>query len=160
MIAKTALAPKKESREMSAADPFRPLQQRLNRMFEEAFIPFAFPTGENLAITTWAPSCDIYETNNEIVLKAELPGVKKEDLKVNLENNILTITGERKFEEETKRENYHRIEQSYGEFLRSFRLPTGIDAKMIAAEFKDGMLRVTLPKAEEAKPKAVEVKVA
>jgi HSP20 family protein len=160
MTTNSALAPQKESREMVTPDPFRSFQQRLNRMFENAFAPFTFPTGENLSIMTWAPSCDIYETDNEIVVKAELPGVKKEDLKVNVDNNTLVIMGERKFEEETKRENYHRIEQSYGEFQRSFRLPTGIDAKKIAAEFKDGMLRVTLPKAEEAKPKSVEVKVA
>jgi HSP20 family protein len=124
----------------------------LNRLFE----PFA---EETLPLTTWVPSCDIYETDKEIVVKAELPGLKKEDVFVSLENNVLMIRGERKFEEDVKRENYHRVERTYGEFLRSFTLPTFIDANKILAEFKDGLLMVTLPKREEAKPKQIEVKI-
>lgn len=110
-------------------------------------------------MTTWAPACDIYETENEIVVKAELPEVKKEDLHVSFENNLLTIRGERKFSEETKQENYHRVERSYGEFTRSFTLPNFVDTNKINAEFKDGLLRVTMAKREEAKPKQVEIKV-
>jgi HSP20 family protein len=131
----------------------------MNRLLDESFGPFAFPGEESLSLSVWKPFCDIYETGNEIVVKAELPDVKKEDVHVGIENNLLTISGERKFEEETKKENYHRIERHYGEFRRSFGLPTTIDAKKVSAEFKDGMLRVTLPKTEEAKPKQVEVKV-
>jgi HSP20 family protein len=93
-------------------------------------------------------------------VKAELPSVKKEDVKVSLKNNVLTISGERKFEEETKRENYHRTERNYGQFMRSFMLPTTVDTDKVSAEFKDGILCVTLPKREEVKPKAIEVKAA
>jgi len=110
-------------------------------------------------VTTWAPAVDIYETENEIVVKAELPEVKKENVKVTLEDNILTVRGERNLEAETKRENYHRVERRYGEFVRSFTLPAIIDPATIKAEFKDGMLRVTMSKREEAKPKQVEVTV-
>jgi HSP20 family protein len=160
MTTNTALAPKKEPREVVATDAFRSIQQRFNRIFEESFAPFTFPIEENLSAMTRASSCNIYETDNEIVVKAELPGVKKEDLKVSMDNNTLLIRGERKFEEEIKRENYHRIEQRYGKFQQSFRLSTGIDVTAIVAEFKDGVLHVTLPKVEEAKAKTVEVKVA
>jgi HSP20 family protein len=121
--------------------------------------PFGRLGEENWSLTTWAPACDIYETDNEIVVKAELPEVKKEDVHVSLENNLLTIRGERKLSEETKRENYHRLERRYGAFTRSLTLPNFADTSKINAEFKDGMLRVTLPKREEAKPKQIEVKV-
>jgi HSP20 family protein len=93
------------------------------------------------------------------VVMAELPEVKKEDVYVSIENNMLTILGERKFSEEMKKENYHRFERSYGEFMRSFTLPSFVDANKVNAEFKDGVLRVTLAKREEAKPKQIEVKV-
>ena len=161
MITKTStgLAPAKANRELIAADPFRTFQQRFNRLFGETFVPFTPFSEENWSLTTWAPACDIYETDNEIVVKAELPEVKKEQVQVTFENNVLTIRGERKFEEETKKENYHRIERNYGEFVRGFTLPTFIDPNKINAEFKDGLLRVTLIKREEAKPKQVEVKV-
>jgi HSP20 family protein len=126
---------------------------------EEVFAPFVWPTEETLSVTGWTPSCDVYETDNEIVIKAELPGVKKEDAKVGIQDGLLTISGERKFEEETKKENYLRVERSYGSFTRSFTLPTRVDQEKVLAEFKDGLLQVTLPKREEAKPKGVEVKV-
>ncbi|HWP41686.1 MAG TPA: Hsp20/alpha crystallin family protein [Blastocatellia bacterium] len=146
MATGTGLAPLRAFRELMTADPFRSLQQRINRLFEETFGPMAFPGQESLSIAAWSPRCDIFESDNEIVIKAELPGVKKEDVKVNIENNMLTIQGERKFEEETKQENYHRIERSYGQFMRSFMLPAYVDAGKVSAEFKDGLLRVTLPK--------------
>jgi HSP20 family protein len=148
----TAMAPIKSLRNLMTTDPFYLLQNRLNRLFE----PFA---EETFPLTTWVPACDIYETAREIVVKAELPGLKKEEVLVSIENNVLMIRGERKFEEEVKRENFHRVERTYGEFLRSFTLPSFIDANNILAEFKDGLLVVTLPKREEAKPKQIEVKV-
>ncbi len=148
----TAMAPNKSLRNLMTSDPFYLLQNRLNRLFE----PFA---EETFPLTAWVPACDIYETAKEIVVKAELPGLKKEEVLVSIENNVLMIRGERKFEDEVKRENFHRVERTYGEFIRSFTLPTFIDANKILAEFKDGLLVVTLPKREEAKPKQIEVKV-
>jgi HSP20 family protein len=158
----TGLAPSRMLRNLSPADPFRSLQSRINRLFEEGFglAPFADEAQSlSSSLSSWSPACDIYETENEIVVKAELPEVKKDDVHVSLENNVLTIRGERKFEDESKRENYHRIERSYGEFVRSFTLPAIINSDKIGAEFKDGVLRVTLPKREEAKPKQIEVTV-
>jgi HSP20 family protein len=158
MAIKAELAPIK-TREAFALEPFTTFRQRMNRMFQDAFSPLALPAEEVLTFGDWTPSCDIFETANEIVVKAELPSVKKEDLKINIEGNLLEISGERKFEEETKRENYYRIERNYGQFLRSFTLPTSVDPTKIVAEFKDGLLRVTLPKHETAKPKQIDVKV-
>ena len=103
---------------------------------------------------------DIIEDDKEWLVKADLPEIKKEDVKVTVENGVLTITGERKLEKEEKDKKYHRIERSYGNFLRSFTLPDGADGSKVNAEFKDGVLKVHLPKGEKAKPKAVEVKVA
>ena len=111
-------------------------------------------------ITEWAPPVDIYEQDGNLVLKAELPGVAPEDLKLNVENNILSIRGERKLEKDVRRESYHRIERAYGVFARSFTLSPQYDQEKIQAEFKDGVLNVHLPKSAAAKPKAIEVKVA
>ena len=155
----TALAPMRSSREMSSFDPFRRMQERFNRVFGENLDFFKPMAEENWSLSTWVPACDIYENDNEIVVKAELPEVKKEDVHVAIENNVLSIRGERKFSEETKQENYHRVERSYGEFMRSFTLPSFVDASKVNAEFKDGLLRVTMAKREEAKPKQIEVKV-
>ncbi len=143
-----------------ATDPFR-LLNRPTRLFEEPFTMFPFlpMTEENWPLAAWAPPCDIFETDKELVLKVELPEVKKEEVDVTLENNVLTLRGERKFEERTERENYHRVERHYGEFMRSFTLPAFVDATKINAEFKDGVLTVTLPKHEEARPKQINVKV-
>ena len=154
----TALAPV-ANREKLAFDPFRNFEERMRRFFGEGFDPFNKSAEESWSLATWSPTCDIYETDNEIVVKAELPEVKKEDVNVSIENNILTIRGERNLSEETKRENYHRLERSYGEFSRSFTLPSFVDGGKVNAEFKDGMLRVTMPKREEAKPKQIEIKV-
>jgi HSP20 family protein len=157
----TALAPKESFGGLFSTDPFfRNFEQKMRRYFGEPMGRFFEPFGEeSWSVTTWTPSCDVYETDNEIVVKAELPDVKKENIQVNLENNMLTIRGERKFEEETKKENYHRVERSYGEFMRSFSLPPFADPNKINAEYKDGVLRITIGKREEAKPKQVEVKV-
>jgi HSP20 family protein len=151
----TAMAPLRGVRELMGFDPFRGFPER----FFEGFDPFRTFGGENWSLATWAPACDIYENNNEIVVKVELPEVKKEDVRVSIENNMLTIHGDRKFSEETKRENYHRVERNYGEFTRSFALPSFVDTNKVNAEFKDGILRVMLGKREEARPKQVEVKV-
>jgi len=140
-----------------AFDPLRNLL-RFNRAFENVF-PYAPVWDEGLATTAWTPACDIFETDKELILKAELPEVKKEDLHLALENNVLTIKGERKFETETKEGEFHRLERSYGEFVRNFTLPNVIDQTKINAEFKDGLLRIVLPKREEAKAKQIEVKV-
>ena len=157
----SALAPKESVGELISMDPFfRNFEQRMRRFFGEGFGRFFEPNAEeNWSTTTWAPSCDIYETDKEIVVKADLPDVKKEDIRVSVENNVLTIRGERKLEAETKRENYHRVERSYGEFQRSFTLPSFADPNKINAAYRDGALRVTIEKREEAKPKQVEVKV-
>ena len=136
-------------------------QDRLNRLFEETFGRFAAqaPISEDPgAFTTWAPLCDIYETDKNIVIKTEIPEVKKENISVTFDNNVLTISGERKAEEGTG-QSYHRQERIYGQFLRSFTLPPFVDTKHITAESKEGMLLVTLPKVEEAKAKQIEVKV-
>jgi HSP20 family protein len=152
------LAPARGLRELMGFDPFRPFEERFSRFFE-GFEPFRTSGEENWSLGAWSPACDIYETDNEIVVKAELPEVKMDDVYVSIENNLLTIRGERRFSEETKKENYHRVERSYGEFMRSFIIPSFVDANKVNAEFKDGVLRVTLAKREESKPKQIEVKI-
>lgn len=144
-------------------DPFKEmdeLQSRFAKMF--GLTPARTGSGgqESMTVAEWSPSVDIIEDEKEWLVKADLPEVKKEDVKVTVENGILTITGERKFEKEEKDKKYHRIERSYGNFLRSFSLPDGADGSKVNAEFKDGVLKVHLPKGEKAKPKTVEVKVA
>jgi HSP20 family protein len=141
-------------------EPFRDLlatQKEVDRLFREFFSP-AFGEGE-LSTRTWAPPVDIYETENSIVLKTELPGIDPKDVDVRVEENRLYLKGERKFEKEVKEESYHRVERSYGSFARSFALPNPIDADKVAAEYKDGVLSLTLPKREEAKPKTIKVEV-
>jgi len=125
----------------------------------EMFRSFAPTFDRHWPFTAWIPLCDIYETDKEIVLKMELPEMRREDVHVTLENNVLTLSGERKFEEAVNRENYHRIERKYGQFIRTFNLPTFVEGSKVVAEFKEGMLRVTLPKHEEAIPRQIEVKV-
>lgn len=112
----------------------------------EMFRSFAPTFDKQWPFTAWTPPCDIYETDKEIVLKMELPEMRKEDVHVTLENNVLSLRGERKFEEAVNRENYHRIERKYGEFIRIFTLPTFVEGSKVVAEFKEGMLTVTLPK--------------
>lgn len=142
-------------------DPFRLFPTNPLRFLEDPFTastPF-IPTEETMPLTTWMPLCDIYETDKELVLKLELPDMKKEDVYVTVDNNLLTLRGERKFDEKIERENFHRIERHYGEFLRTFTLPTFVEGDKIFAEFKDGLLTVTLPKNTAAIPKQIEVKV-
>jgi|SRR5579859_3672531 len=107
----------------------------------------------------WSPSVDIFETENELVLKADLPEVKLEDIEVRVENQTLTLKGERKFEKDETVRGYHRIERDYGSFVRSFTVPATVDAEKVGAEFKSGVLTVKLPKKEAAKPRQVKVEV-
>jgi HSP20 family protein len=136
------------------------LQKRMAKWMGLAPTRAAGNEKEMLTVCEWAPSVDITEDEKEFLVKADLPEVKKEDVKVTVENGVLTITGERKFEKEEKGKKYHRIERSYGNFLRSFTLPDTVEGAKVNAEFKDGVLKVHLPKTEKAKPKSVEVKVA
>ncbi len=142
-------------------NPFRELEDvsnRLNSLFGR--LPVKADIVQEM-VTDWAPIVDISETDAAYVIKGEIPGVKKEDVKVTIEDGMLTMRGERKQEKEDKDEKYHRIERSYGSFMRSFRLPDDADESAIKAEFKDGLICVTLPKSEQAKnkPKAIEVAI-
>jgi HSP20 family protein len=139
-------------------DPFRDLsllQDRMNRLFDDA--GRTWRADEPAATTTWSPAVDIFETEGEIVVKAELPGLDRKDITLHLENNVLTLRGERKFEKETKDENYHRIERSYGNFSRSFSIPASVDEEKIRADYKDGVLKIMLPKKEQSKPKQIKI---
>ncbi|RPH47711.1 MAG: Hsp20/alpha crystallin family protein [Planctomycetota bacterium] len=144
-------------------EPFRDLmtvQERMNRIFEEAFRGSRHGEEDDWALGgAWAPPVDIYEQDGNLVLKAELPGIDPKDVNVHVENNVLTLTGERRFETEVKREQYHRVERAYGRFSRSFTLPNVVDTANIKAEFRDGLLRVVMPKREEAKPKQISISV-
>jgi HSP20 family protein len=113
-----------------------------------------------LAIADWAPTVDISETDTEFLIKVELPGVRKDDVKVSIHEGVLTIQGERKMEREEKGKKYHRVERAYGRFARSFVLPENVDQESVGADHKDGLLNVSLGKVEEAKPRSIEVKVA
>ncbi len=140
-------------------EPFRNLltmQERMNLM-SRLFNPAENKTEEQLG--TWAPAVDIYETEKEIVLKADLPGVKSEDVDIRVENNVLTLRGERKFEKEVKEDNYHRVERTYGAFARTFTLPNTVNSDSIGATFDNGVLHVNIPKREEARPKQIKVAV-
>jgi len=134
---------------------FNTLQEQMNKLFENSFQN----QGEN-AITGWAPSVDIYETENELVLKADLPGVNEKDIDVRVENNTLTVRGERQFEKTVKEDNYLRVERNYGAFSRTFGLPNTVNMEAVSAEYKNGVLTVQLPKRAESKPKQVKVNVA
>ena len=105
----------------------------------------------------WSPSVDIFETENDIVIKAELPGMEAKDIEIKLENNVLMLKGERRFEKETNKDNYHRVEMSYGNFSRSFSLPAFVDENKVRAEYKVGLLKVFLPKKEQAKSKPIKI---
>jgi HSP20 family protein len=136
------------------------LQDRMNMLFNQSFRGInRGGAEEDWAQGAWSPAVDIYEKDGNIVLKAELPGIEAKNVGVTVENNILTLRGERQFDQEVQRENYQRVERSYGTFTRSFTLPTVVDTEKIKAEFKDGVLRMTLPKKEEAKPKQISINV-
>jgi len=142
---------------ISRFEPFRTnsFQEQFNRLFSEAFDR----SSEESSITTWAPAIDIFETEHELVVKADLPDIKPEELDIRVENNILTIRGERKFEKQVNENNYLRVERAYGSFSRSFSLANTVNSDAIKAEYKDGVLTLTIPKREEAKPKQIKVNV-
>src|SRR6202045_3645180 len=138
-------------------EPFRgvsTLQEQINRLFTDSFER----TGES-NLTTWAPSVDIYENEQELVVKADLPEVDPKDLDIRVENNILTIRGERKFEKQVNDGNYLRVERAYGSFARSFSLANTVNAEAIKADYQNGVLTLHIPKREEAKPKQIKVNV-
>jgi HSP20 family protein len=143
-------------------NPFRELEDvsnRLNSLFGK--LPARTETGTDmLAVADWMPTVDISETDAGYLIKAEIPEVKKEDVKVNIQDGMLTISGERHQEKEEKNQKFHRIERAYGSFSRSFRMPDDADENTVNAEFKDGMLNVTLPKSKKAESKSVSVSIA
>ena len=139
--------------------PFRDLavlQDRMNRLFGD-FLERGHTREEGLGTGIWMPNVDIYETQDAICVRAELPGVDKDAVYVEVKEGVLTLRGERKFEKVVKEENYHRIERSYGTFHRSFTLPSSVDAEKVTARMKDGVLEVDLVKKEQAKPKQIKV---
>ena len=138
-------------------EPFRGTSPdtQLNRMFNDFF---GRATQEQ-NLTTWAPAVDIYEGEHELVVKADLPDIKPEELDIRVENNILTIRGERKFEKKSEEKNYLRVERAYGSFFRSFSLANTVNSDAIKADYKDGVLTLSVPKREEAKPKQIKVNV-
>ncbi len=138
--------------------PFRgasTLQDQINRLFSETFD--RSPDEANL--TPWAPAVDIFETEHELVVKADLPDIKSEELDIRVENNILTIRGERKFEKKVDESNYLRVERAYGSFSRSFSLANTVNTEAIKADYQNGVLTLSIPKREEAKPKQIKVHV-
>jgi HSP20 family protein len=136
---------------------FGSLQERINRMFDDT-IRTLYPTdGEELEKGTWAPAVDIYETNDSFVVSADLPGLNKDEIQIDLKDNTLTLKGEKKFEEKVSKDNYIRVERAYGSFVRSFTLPQNVDPEKIKAKYKEGVLEMTIPKKEEAKPKQIKV---
>lgn len=134
------------------------MQKEFNRLFDNFF--HGDITDSTSAFTSaWIPAVDIAERENDFVVRMELPGVAKEDVKITMQNGILTVKGEKKQEKESKNSDYHRVERSYGSFQRSFTLPTAVRTDSVEASFTDGVLNISLPKAEEAKPKQIDVKV-
>jgi len=133
------------------------IQDRMNRLFEQTLSRSR--AEEGIAASTWSPAVDIYETPETIVMKAELPSLSREDIEIHIRDNTLTLRGERRFAKEVQQESYLRIERAYGAFQRSFTLPATIQQDKIRAVFRDGVLELTLPKAEEAKPKKVAIEV-
>jgi HSP20 family protein len=132
-------------------------QNQFERFLREAFSPVS---GEGEVSTrTWAPPMDIYENGDNLVLKAELAGINPDDMEIRVEDNTLYLKGERKSETDVKEQNYHRVERSYGTFARSFSLPNSVDADKVVANYKDGVLTLTMPKKEEAKPKTIKINV-
>jgi HSP20 family protein len=140
-------------------EPFRQfptLQDRINRVFRESY-----GQGDEQSLTTssFAPAVDVYEDEHTVTLKIEVPGIDEKDIDVRLENNTLTVHGERKIEQEEKEENYRRVERHYGSFTRTFTLPTTVDSEKVSANYDKGVLKIALPKKAEAKPKQIKVNV-
>ena len=145
-------------RTLSRFEPFRgasSLQDQINRLFSDVFER----PGDESNLTSWAPAVDIFETEHELVVKADLPDIDPKDLDIRVENNILSIRGERKFESKVSEDKYLRIERAYGSFSRSFSLANTVNSEAIKADYQNGVLTLTVPKREEAKPKQIKVKV-
>jgi HSP20 family protein len=143
---------------LSRWDPFRDIsraQDQMNRLFEDSL----FRRAGDSALSAWAPQVDIHETKDELVLEADMPGLQQKDLDIRVEDNTLTIRGERKFEKKVEEDNYLRVERSYGSFSRSFALPRTVNTESIKALYHDGVLTIRLPKREESKPKQVKVTI-
>lgn len=141
-------------------DPFRELEEmsnRLNRFFGQSMVRQLTDTG-GLSLAEWTPAVDVQETDGEYLIKADLPDVKKDDVKVEVQDNMISVSGERKQEKEEKGKRFHRVERAYGRFERRLSLPSEIDAKKIAAEFKEGVLLVHLPKSPTARPQTIDIK--
>jgi HSP20 family protein len=139
-------------------DPLRDLlsiQDRMNRLFEQTLSRSR--AEEGITASTWSPAVDIYETPETIIMKADLPGLSREDIEIQIRDNTLTLRGERRFAKDVQQENYLRIERAYGAFQRNFTLPATVQQEKIRAIFRDGVLELTLPKAEEAKPKKIAI---
>lgn len=140
-------------------DPFKDfmtLRDRMNRMFED-MVDLSKGEDRDIMKSTWAPAVDIFETENEVVLSVEVPGISEKEIEIKVEDGNLTLKGERKFEKEAKEENYHRIERSYGSFYRSFSLPSYVDQDKIKAEYENGVLSIHMPKKPELKPRKVRI---
>jgi HSP20 family protein len=145
-------------RTLGRFEPFRgvtTLQDQINRLFGDAFER----QGEESSLTSWAPAVDIFETEHELVVKADLPEIDPKELDIRVENNILTIRGERKFESKVSQDKYLRVERAYGSFARSFSLANTVNSEAIKADYQNGVLTLTVPKREEAKPKQIKVNV-
>jgi HSP20 family protein len=141
-------------------EPFREfatLQDRINRVFRETYSPEG--RDETLTTSSFAPAVDVYEDEHSVTLKIEVPGIEEKDIDVRVENNTLTVHGERKIEKEEKEENYRRVERQYGSFTRTFNLPTTVDSEKVLANYDKGVLKIALPKKAEAKPKQIKVNV-
>ena len=134
------------------------IREEMNRLFDSFFSELP-ERRRGLLEGEWAPSVDVAETGDEIVVTVELPGVQQDDVDITVADDILTLKGEKKEEKEIKKENYHRVERSYGSFQRSISLPTGVQSEKAKAKYKDGVLQITIPKAEEAKPKQIKINV-
>jgi HSP20 family protein len=136
------------------------VRDRFGRIFEEAFNDMLRPFGEAEEVSnrTWLPPVDIRETDESVTLQLDLPGLKKEDVNVTLENNVLSVSGERRFEAKEKNDNYHRLERAYGTFSRSFTLSQSVRSDKVDANFQDGVLTITLPKQEESKPRRISIR--
>jgi HSP20 family protein len=135
------------------------MEKRLSTIFGRAPVTMGGEKKEAIAVAEWSPLVDITEDEKEYLVKAELPEMKKDEIKINVQNDVLSISGERKYEKEEKDKKYHRVERAYGSFMRSFTLPEDADGSKVNAEYKDGVLKIHLPKSEKAKPKTIEVKV-
>jgi HSP20 family protein len=141
-------------------EPFREfstLQDRINRVFRDSYSQAG--RDESLTTSSFAPAVDVYEDEHQVSLKIEVPGIDEKDIDVRVENNTLTVHGERKIEKEEKEENYRRVERQYGSFTRTFTLPTTVDTEKVSATYDQGVLKIALPKKAEAKPKQIKVTV-